>query len=97
MSRLRSSRGSNPAAKSRGTATVSRRPGVLVQSPKSDIFVALLGIALGAIVIATLMMLLILWRYDFKVNAKLAALDGAPRILNVAGRLCEQLPSPLSS
>lgn len=88
MSRLRSSRASKPAAKSRGTAAVGRRPGVLVQSPKSDIFVALLGVALGAMVIATLLMLILLWRYDFKVNAKVAALDdAAPRILSVADGL----------
>jgi hypothetical protein len=33
----------------------------------------MLGLALGAILLACLLMLLILWRYDFKVNAKLAA------------------------
>ena len=74
MSRLRSSRGSSPAARTaRPAAAASRRPGVLVQAPKSDIFVAMLGVALGAILLACLLMLLILWRYDFKVNAKLAA------------------------
>ena len=78
MSRLRSSRGSKrprprPPARPRQPA---RRPGVLVQAPKSDIFVAMLGVALGAILLACLLMLLILWRYDFKVNAKLAARDG---------------------
>ena len=35
----------------------------------------MLGVALGAILLACLLMLLILWRYDFKVNAKLAARD----------------------
>jgi len=39
-------------------------------------------------VIATLLMLILLWRYDFKVNAKVAALDdAAPRILSVADGL----------
>ena len=33
----------------------------------------MLGLALGAILLACLLMLLILWRYDFKVNAKFAA------------------------
>lgn len=84
MSRLRSSRGSNaPAGKTRASAPARGR-GVLVQSPKSDIFVALLGVALGAIVLACLLMLIILWRYDFKVNAKLAGLTGNPRALAVA-------------
>jgi len=46
-----------------------------VQAPKPDIFVAMLGIALGAILLACLLMILILWRYDFKANAKLAVLD----------------------
>ena len=35
----------------------------------------MLGVALGAILLACLLMLMILWRYDFKVNAKLAARD----------------------
>ena len=39
----------------------------------------MLGLALGAILLACLLMLLILWRYDFKVNAKLAARDAAVR------------------
>ncbi len=74
MSRLRSSRGSSvPAARA---PAATRRPGVLVQAPRSDIYVAMLGVALGAILLACLLMLLVLWRYDFKVNAKLAARDG---------------------
>jgi hypothetical protein len=67
-----------------------------VQAAKSDIFVALLGVALGAIVFASLLMLLILWRYEFKVNAKLSARDDAPRVLNVASRTAEILPSHLT-
>ena len=38
----------------------------------------MLGIALAAILLACLLMIMILWRYDFKANAKLAALDLAP-------------------
>ncbi|WP_246196276.1 hypothetical protein [Aquisphaera giovannonii] len=45
---------------------------------KSDVYVAMLGIALGAILIACLLMLLMLWRYDFKVSAKLGSLDRPP-------------------
>ncbi len=71
MSRLpssRSSSGANPTARS---SPAARRPGVLVQSPKSDIFVALLGVALGAIFISCILMFVILYRYNFstKVSA----------------------------
>jgi hypothetical protein len=91
LSRLRSSRGSKaaaPATKSgaRPTVAAGRRPGVLVQAPKSDIFVAMLGVALGAIVLACLLMLLILWRYDFKANAKLAARDSSTRVFVAASQ-----------
>jgi hypothetical protein len=65
---------------------VGRRPGVLVQAPKPDIFVAMLGIALGAILLGCLLMLLILWRYDFKANAKLAALDSRAEAVTVVSR-----------
>jgi len=75
---------------------MSRRPGVLVQSPKSDIFVALLGVALGAIVLSCLLMFLLLWRYDFKVNAKLASLDSPARTLNLASGAIELSPGRLA-
>jgi len=67
-------------------AAAGRRPGVLVQAPKSDIFVALLGISLAAILLACLLMIMILWRYDFKANAKLAALDSRAGAVSVADR-----------
>ena len=99
MSRLRSSRGAKaaatPASGARPAAAASRRPGVLVQAAKSDIFVAILGIALAAILLACLLMLLILWRYDFKVNAKLAARDGQAQVLSLASRSTD-LPSIVS-
>jgi hypothetical protein len=66
---------------------------VLVQAPKSDIFVAMLGVAAGAILLSCLLMLLILWRYDFKTNAKLAARgqgiqsQGAPSLVDQSHRL----------
>ncbi len=85
MSRLRSSRGPRTSPSGPRPA-VSRRPGVLVQAPKSDIFVAMLGVALGAILLACLLMLLILWRYDFKVNAKLAAREPARQLQIVDSR-----------
>ena len=97
MSRLRSSRASRTAgAASSGSRPVvaARRPGVLVQAPKSDIFVVMLGVALGAILLGCLLMLLILWRYDFKVNAKLAALDRGAQTQTLALRSVDQpIPS----
>jgi hypothetical protein len=38
---------------------------VLVQTPKSDIYVTLLGIALGAIALASLLMVALFYRYGF--------------------------------
>ena len=46
----------------------------------------MLGVALGAILLACLLMLMILWRYDFKVNAKLAARDSGVQNLTIAAR-----------
>jgi len=87
LSRLRSSRGFSPAASTaHPAAAASRRPGVFVQAPKSDIFVAMLSVALGAILLACLLMLIILWRYDFKVNSKLAARDSGVQNLTIAAR-----------
>ncbi len=69
MSRQPSTRGSSASTASRGAAAAQpRRPGVLVQSPKSDIYVALLGIALAAILMACLLMLLMLNRYSWSVK-----------------------------
>jgi hypothetical protein len=73
LSRLPSSRGSSASASSgrSSSAAAPRRPGVLVQSPKSDIYVVLLGISLGAIVISCILMIIMLGRYNFstKVSA----------------------------
>ncbi len=55
----------------------------------------MLGLALAAILLACLLMLLILWRYDFKVNAKLAARDGQAQALTIASRSTD-LPSVFS-
>jgi hypothetical protein len=67
LSRQRSGRGANPAP-ARGAAAARPRPGVLVQAPKSDIYVVLLGIALGAIFLGCLFLLLILNHYGFKTK-----------------------------
>jgi len=41
---------------------------VYVQAPKSDIFVALLGVALGAMILGCLLLVLVLNRYEFKTK-----------------------------
>ncbi len=46
----------------------------------------MLGVALGAILLACLLILMILWRYDFRVNAKLTARDSGVQNLTVAAR-----------
>ncbi len=68
MSRPRSSaRASSTPA--RGTTTrAAGRPGVYVATPKSDVYVALLGVALGAMVLANLLLIILLGGYDFKVT-----------------------------
>ncbi len=73
MSRLRSSRGSSTSTSSvsavRSAAARSGAGRVLVQAPKSDIYVVMLGIALGALVIGSLLMVLILNNYGFSTKA----------------------------
>ncbi len=69
MSRLPSSRGSSAATATRGgAAAAQRRPGVFVQAPKSDIYVALLGISLASILMATLLMVLLFSQYGFSTK-----------------------------
>ena len=64
MSRPRSARGANaPAATAR---TPGGRPGVFVQKPQSDVYVALLGVSFVAMVIGCVLLVLILKRYEFK-------------------------------
>ena len=79
MSRLPSSRSSSAAASGRSSAAAARRPGVLVQSPKSDIYVAMLGIALGAIIIACILMIVLFSKYSFstKVSGLMAPSQAA--------------------
>lgn len=75
MSRLRSARGaSGPKATTRAGGG---RPGVFVQAPRSDIYVTMLGVALGAMLLGCLLLLLILNRYEFKTTVS-AAPSSAP-------------------
>ena len=64
MSRPRSGR----AASGGASRPAAARPGVFVQTPRSDIYVALLGIALGAMILGCILLLLILNRYGFSTK-----------------------------
>jgi hypothetical protein len=65
---------SRPRSSTRGSSTPARgsrpagRPGVYVATPKSDIYVALLGVALGAMILATLLLVVLFGKYDFKIT-----------------------------
>jgi len=39
-----------------------------VTTPKSDVFVALLGVALGSMLLAILLLFIVWGRYDFKTS-----------------------------
>jgi hypothetical protein len=71
MSRPRSGRAASTVASPRqgGRSSGGGRPGVFVQAPKSDIYVALLGVSVGAMFLGCLLLLLVWSRYDFKVAA----------------------------
>jgi hypothetical protein len=71
MSRPRSGRGASTLASPRqgGRSGGGGRPGVFVQAPKSDIYVALLGVSLGAMFLGCLLLLLVWKNYDFKTSA----------------------------
>jgi len=78
LSRLRSSRGSSAgtsASSGQRAIAAARRPGVLVQAPKSDIYVVMLAIALGAMFIGCLLMTLILSSYNFSTKVSSVALN----------------------
>jgi hypothetical protein len=73
LSRPRSAR---PA--SGGGGRPAARPGVFVQTPQSDIYVALLGIALGAMILGCLLLVLILNQYGFSVKVSALSPGSAP-------------------
>ncbi len=68
MSRPRSQRAKATPARGGGSRPAGR-PGVFVTTPKSDIYVTLLGVALGSMILAILLLVLLLGRYDFKIAA----------------------------
>ena len=67
MSRPRS-RGST-ATPARGARAAGPR-GVYVATPKSDVYVALLGVALGAMILASALLAVIWGRYEWTISAK---------------------------
>ena len=78
MSRPRSGRSSAPAGRA-----PAGRPGVFVQAPRSDVYVALLGVALCAMIVGCLLLVLILQRYDFKTKVS-ALMPAAPAAIAAA-------------
>jgi allophanate hydrolase subunit 1 len=71
MSRPRSGQSrANPVVRGGGgSRTGANRPGVFVAQPKSDIYVVMLGIALGAMFLGSILLSLVLSKYQFKVKA----------------------------
>jgi len=67
VSRLKSAPAPKRTATARSSAPAAGR-GVYVQAPKSDIFVVMLAISLGAILIGCLLLTLVMNRYDFKIK-----------------------------
>jgi hypothetical protein len=49
-----------------------------VAVPKSDIFVVMLGIALGAILLGILLMVGVLWRHEFSISVSSIRQGGPP-------------------
>jgi hypothetical protein len=53
----------------------------MIQTPRSDIYVAMLGIALAAILIGCLLLLFTWGRYDFKTKPSGAFVASPPSVL----------------
>ena len=69
MSRLKSGRGADGGRGGRSSGRAPTGGGrVLVQSARSDVYVALLGVSLGAMFIGLLFLVLLLNRYEFKTK-----------------------------
>ena len=88
MSRPRSARGASAGG---GSARPAQR-GVYVQSPKPDIYVALLAVALGAMILGCLLLVLVLNRYGFstKVSAAFPA-TASPSVLALSTGILEKI------
>ncbi len=77
MSRLKSAPGAKPGKAAKPAARPARSSaaggaggarGVYVQSPKSDIYVVLLGIAFGSILLGCILLLWIMYGYNFQLK-----------------------------
>jgi hypothetical protein len=69
LSRLKSARGAKPAKPAKGARASAARGGrVLVQTPKSDVFVALLGVSLAAILLGCILLVILLNGYEFQTK-----------------------------
>ncbi|CAN5685771.1 hypothetical protein BH23PLA1_BH23PLA1_12520 [soil metagenome] len=72
MSLPRSSRGAKGGGRSSASRPAVQRGGsgrgVYVQQPRSDVYVALLGVALGAMILGCLFLALKLNQYEFAVT-----------------------------
>jgi hypothetical protein len=68
LSLPRSGRGANRPT-GRTAPARGGRPGVFVQAPRSDVYVAMLGVALGAMLLGCLLLLLKLNEYGFELKA----------------------------
>lgn len=79
MSRLRSAPAASGRAAGARTTPAGAR-GVYVQAPKSDIYVVMLAIALGAILLSSLLLLLEWNRYDFNIKATAMGPHAAPTV-----------------
>jgi hypothetical protein len=81
LSRAQSGRGAGAASSAR-SGPVARRPGVLVQSAKSDIFVVMLAIALGSIVLGCLLMIILFGGYGF--STKVSSVSSTAAVSSIA-------------
>ncbi len=93
MSRLRSARAGSSPSRSVPARSAVRPPtkggGVFVQTPKSDIYVALLGISVGALVLGFLFLILELNRYGFSTKPTASLSVDSPLRLAVAAPLVQ--------
>jgi len=95
VSRLKSAPAAKRSTPARSSAAAGGARGVYVQSPKSDIFVVMLAISLGAILFGCLLLTLVMNRYDFKI--KPTAMNAGPaRVLALtANPEIPEFPSPV--
>ena len=87
MSRRRSGQGGSRSSAQR--AVTGRQ--VMVPSARSDIYVALLGVALGAIVIGCILLALVMNRYEFKMKA--AQVTASPAAIAFVSTPMESSPT----